>query len=606
MIQYFHQISSNQLLLSIGLTLIFLYILSIPVSISKNRAKASNASKLALKKRIQRDQHIKDNPIPKLNTSPSLKEKILNSDVVALQQMLQSQETTSEEILITYLERASTIGLTLELLADTNFEEALQQARECDRLRKEDPEKCQGALFGIPMSIKDCFNLKGTDTSFGMTSRLFNPEKEDGYIVKILKEEGAIIFTKSNLPQALLGLDTLNHIYGEAKNPWDQTRSAGGSSGGEGGLIAARCSPLGMGNDMGGSILFPAANCGIVGFKPTLERVTNAGTGKLSQSMDNLMVAGMSVGPLAKSVRDVEVFMKAVLSERAHERAKLSERDPSYIRKEWQESLVTKTNNQKLRIGYFKRIELFPPDLANQRAVEEAIQLLKTQGHEVVEVEFPVLEKLGMMFSEAWFCEGDAKYLQELKGEKTMSHCDGVKLAAAAPNCLKGALAGLLSLFGEERAGMIFSYSRKMDAYEYFGLVERHKGAKKEFFKKWQDYKLDGLISPGFGYAAQKLGYGADLAFGGILYTAPFNMLNMPAGVVPVTVVKKGEDVYPKECCKYRDMMTKKLEKSLEGSVGLPVGVHVSTLPWEEEKCLGIMMQIEEAVKFREKYSCPK
>lgn len=236
--------------------------------------------------------------------------------------------------------------------------------------------------------------------------------------------------------------------------------------------------------------------------------------------------------------------------------------------------------------------------------MEEAIQGLKAQGHDVFEVEFPMLEDLGMMFIDAWLCEGDAQLLQELKGEKIMKYFDGIKLAAAIPNRLKGPLAGLLGLLGEERAGKIVAHSRKLNVYEFFGLADRQKKAREDFFKIWEENRLDGLVSPGFAFPAHKLGFGADLGLG-IMYSSPFNMLNMPAGVVPVSVVKKGEDVYPKEWSKYNDLVLKKVQENMKGSVGMPVGVHIATLPWEEETCVGIMMQVEDAIRFRENYNCP-
>ena len=82
-------------------------------------------------------------------------------------------------------------------------------------------------------------------------------------------------------------------------------------------------------------------------------------------------------------------------------------------------------------------------------------------------------------------------------------------------------------------------------------------------------------------------------------------MLNLPTGAVPVTVVKVGEDRYPKEGSKYHDQMHNILAKSIEGSVGLPVGVQISTLTWEDEKCVGIMLQLEEAIGFSKKHRCP-
>ena len=224
--------------------------------------------------------------------------------------MLRSKEATSEQILVTYFKKASTVGMKLQLLTEINFDEALTRARECDRLRKENPSACKGLLFGLPMTIKDCFLLKGTDSCGGMAAKLYNPAKEDGLLVKLLKEEGAIPFIKSNIPQVMMTADSSNYIYGQAMNPWDKIRSVGGSSGGEAALIAARCAPMGIGNDIGGSIRIPPIFCGVIGFKPTAERVTQAGTMKNTPTLDNILNMRVATGPITKSSRDAGLLMK--------------------------------------------------------------------------------------------------------------------------------------------------------------------------------------------------------------------------------------------------------------------------------------------------------
>lgn len=110
----------------------------------------------------------------------------------------------------------------------------------------------------MPISVKDTFDMKGLSSTIGITHRAFDLKEEDGVIVSAMKEGGLIHFTKSNVPQLAMIYDCYNYLWGRGVNPWNESRSIGGSSGGEGGLVAARCSPLGVGSDVGGSIRIPA------------------------------------------------------------------------------------------------------------------------------------------------------------------------------------------------------------------------------------------------------------------------------------------------------------------------------------------------------------
>lgn len=103
-------------------------------------------------------------------------------------------------------------------------------------------------------------------------------------MIELIKLSGGIPFVRSNVPQLLLATFTQNYIYGTSYNPWDKKRTVGGSSGGEGGLVASRCSPIGLGSDIGGSIRYPACFTGTVGFKPGNHRITNIGSMVRSRS----------------------------------------------------------------------------------------------------------------------------------------------------------------------------------------------------------------------------------------------------------------------------------------------------------------------------------
>jgi len=172
------------------------------------------------------------------------------------------------------------------------------------------------------------------------------------------------------------------------------------------------------------------------------------------------------------------------------------------------------------------------------------------------------------------------------------------------PNWIRPIMKTLLTTLGEQRNGKLAGVTGKKSAYEYLCLVERHREARGRFFRFWQDQKLDALLSPGFSYPAQKRGDAKDILIGAC-YTFIYNALNLPTGAVPVTVVKEGEDVYPKSMSKYHDMTYQKMVETIKGSVGMPVSIQLTTLPFEEEKCVSIMAQLEETVDFVKKHPYP-
>lgn len=278
----------------------------------KSYFRISKLYKIARNKKQSRDQQIKDFKIPELDLTDDFKEKLLQSDATTLLELLQSNKVTSTQLTTLFIQRAASIGKDLEIITEINFEEAIAQAKLCDEIRKKDPTKCKGRLFGLPMSIKDCFYLKGKDSSGGIITYLNNPASDDGLIVKILKSEGAIPFVKTNVPQLMMMSESGNHIWGRTKNPWDHKRCVGGSSGGEGAILAAGCSPLGLGNDIGGSGRIPATFCGVVGFKPTHETIIPDGACGFPE-LEGIYCMRVSHCPMGKTVDDVNLLMKTFL-----------------------------------------------------------------------------------------------------------------------------------------------------------------------------------------------------------------------------------------------------------------------------------------------------
>jgi Asp-tRNAAsn/Glu-tRNAGln amidotransferase A subunit and related amidases len=596
------RIDKNKFFITCG-TLLGVYLLSKLLKLLRSYNNRTKLLKLALKKRFQRNEQIKNFKIPKLDIDPSLEKEVLAQDATGLLEMLRTEKITSEQMLLIFIKRTVTIGLDLELITEINFEEALEQARSLDQLRKKDPSKCKGELFGLPISIKDNYELKGKDSTMGIAARCFQAAKEDGVLVKLLKHEGAIPFVKSNIPQIMMMAECGNHIWGRGKNPWNKERTVGGSSGGEGGLIASGCSPLGLGNDIGGSGRIPALFCGVVGFKSTHELVTSEGSVTIGPVISGMLNMRVSHTPIARSVRDVNLMMKTLLNSDYLNKLGPATANAFHYKRKWREELVFE--EKPLVIGYYKSIDLFPATAANQRAVEEAARALEKRGHKVIEVSFPMLEEAAYLWMQTFTAGGmESLFGETLKGEPHIPEYNDSINVTKIPKSLIGVVKKILALIGEKRKSKLINYALPLSTNQLLKMISRQQELQREFLRIWEDNRLDALISPGTANPAFKHFMGGEMNLA-LSYTFIYNILNLPTGAVPVTVVKNGEDCYPKEICKENDSYYRWEVKNMQGSVGMPIGVQISTLPYEDEKCVNVMRQLEEEIQFAKKHPLP-
>ncbi|NXT25594.1 VDHAP protein, partial [Syrrhaptes paradoxus] len=180
-----------------------------------------------------------------------------------------------------------------------------------DQLQKLKKQKEKGLLYGIPVSIKDHINCKGHVSSGGMVQFLDQVKEEDSVIVQVLKSQGAIPFVKTNIPQTMINYDCSNLIFGQTLNPLNHQKTPGGSSGGEGALIAGGGSLLGIGSDVAGSIRLPSSFCGLCGLKPTGNRISTSQSTRSDRTFV-LAVRGV-LGPMARDVDSLALCMKALL-----------------------------------------------------------------------------------------------------------------------------------------------------------------------------------------------------------------------------------------------------------------------------------------------------
>lgn len=213
-----------------------------------------------------------------------LKNQVLQGSAASLVELLNNRTVTSVDALLLLAERAYTIGLDLCLIAEDNFEEALRTAEECDQKRTEsglknwtfetvEGEESLPCLFGVPLSVKESILMKGFASTAGSVVKYRVKEAEDGILIDALRKGGLIPFVRSNVAQVVMTYESTNEMFGRACNPWNKTRTTGGSSGGEGGLIGSRCSLVGVGSDVGGSIRIPSEFNGVYGLKPSSHRL---------------------------------------------------------------------------------------------------------------------------------------------------------------------------------------------------------------------------------------------------------------------------------------------------------------------------------------------
>ena len=200
---------------------------------------------------------------------------LIDTLATELARLMQTKGVSSLEVVTAYLDRIDVVNPKLNAVVQLTAEKALGQARVCDAALARGESK--GPLHGVPVTIKDSLDTAGVITTGGTKGRSSFVPEQDATVVMRLRGAGAIVLGKTNLPEICLTPETDNLVYGRTNNPYDLSRTPGGSSGGEAAIIAAGGSPLGIGTDIFASIRFPCHCCGIAGIKPTSGRVPRTG-----------------------------------------------------------------------------------------------------------------------------------------------------------------------------------------------------------------------------------------------------------------------------------------------------------------------------------------
>ncbi len=242
------------------------------------------------------------------NAQP-LKQEIVFLTASELSKKIANKELSSEEVVKAHIEHIKKYNPKINAIVNLNEKEALLQAKKADEDIKKG--KLQGLLHGVPITIKDNLAVKNLRITSGYKPNKDFIAKKDATLVKKLKDEGAIILGITNMPSLGLDAQTFNDLYGRTNNPWDLSRTPGGSSGGCSAAVAAGFTPISIGNDIGGSLRVPAHSTGVYTIKPTDHLVSK--TGLLPEEKEFRALRHLiSSGPLARSIEDLKLILKII------------------------------------------------------------------------------------------------------------------------------------------------------------------------------------------------------------------------------------------------------------------------------------------------------
>ena len=408
--------------------------------------------------------------------------------------------------------------------------------------------KPAGPLDGIPIALKDIYCMEGVETTCGSKILRGYVPPYDATVVRKLKQAGAVIVGKLNMDEFAMGSSTENSAYGPTMNPWDLSRTPGGSSGGSAAAVAARLVPGAFGTDTGGSIRQPAAMVGCAGMKPTYGRVSRYGVIAFASSLDQ-------VGPFAQDVRGVAYLLAAVAGYDENDQTSSKRPVPDY-------AAALSRDVSGLRIGVAR--EYFGEGLSPEveRAVRAGIERLRGLGCEVRDISLPNSPHAVATYY----------IVATAEASSNLARYDGVRYGyrARAGQLLEMYEKTRAEGFGAEvkRRIMLGTYALSAGYYDAYYLRAQKVRAliRRDFDQAFAT--VDAVVSPTSPTTAFRLGEKLDDPLAMYLsdvYTVPVNLAGLPGISIPC-----GFD-----------------------SKGLPVGLQLIGKPFDEETLLRIARAAE-------------
>ncbi len=447
--------------------------------------------------------------------SPSEKD-VLSASALEVSRFIKSRKLSARDAVGACIKRIEAVNPSLNAVVWKRYDAAIEDARRIDAMPLEELAKLP--LAGVPFTVKEFFSVEGAPWTGGIKARRNLVADADAPTVTRLRRAGAIPLGTTNVPEGGLWFETHNAIYGRTNNPWDLTRTPGGSSGGEGAIIAAGGSVFGLGSDIGGSVRLPAAFCGIASHKATGRLVPNSGQFPAPKSEALSMLLP---GPMAKRASDLMPLLEILVGPDAG--------DPVCV-----ESTLQKTSTvdfSQLTVWIARDNGRTPAETVMKVAVEDAARRLERKGATLREFDTKMLAR-GMEIWGATLGELEQDAYEEIlasgSDKSRISLTQEIALfAMGRPNHTFAALA----------IGGAGSLLQKLTGKMGKELYERGQSLKAEFSELLGPHGV--LLMPPFPCPAPKhhAPWRRPLS---AAYTALFNVLETPASVVPIGFDRRG------------------------------------------------------------------
>jgi fatty acid amide hydrolase len=481
------------------------------------------------------------------------------------------REVSSVEVFEAHRQRILAVNPALNAIVLPRFEEARREAETADRaVAQGEPV---GPLHGVPITIKECFHFPGMPSTIGLTSRIGRNDTDESPLVARLRAAGAVVVGKTNVPQLMVWHECDNPVYGRTNSPLDLDRSPGGSSGGEGAAVSAFCSPLGLGNDLGGSIRLPAVWNGIYGFKPTSYRLTNGGTTGAFRGEIALIT---QPGPIARNVEDCELMLKLLVDDmRGFDVAPVPLGDSAEV------------GMKGLRIAAWDDDGYFPACATAKRAVREAAKSLEELGATVEWIKPPLEEAIPLYYA-IMGSDGGADARRLARGSKLDYRVSRMLWMAGLPAAARWSIVHTLKFGGQKWMAHVVSKAGLRSAHGFWQLCE-HLGRVMQTFYQQVFGCFQATLCPPHALPALPHGAAIDL-LPAASYAFYANLFGLPAGVVPWTTVRADETV---ERVTARDLAERRAQEALQNAAGLPMGVQIAAPAWHDHVVLRAMKALE-------------
>ncbi|EGO29913.1 hypothetical protein SERLADRAFT_365906 [Serpula lacrymans var. lacrymans S7.9] len=494
-------------------------------------------------------------------------------DVSELVEKLAKGEWSSVEVTTAYYKRAIVAHQVTNCLTEIFVDRALARAKELDEYLAQNGKPI-GPLHGLPMSLKDQFTMKGLETIMGYASNIGKFAEEDCVLVEMLYDLGAVPFVRTNVPQTLMWGETHNNVFGRTTNPYNRGLTPGGSSGGEGALLAMKGSPLGIGTDIDGSLRIPSAFCGLYTLRPSYERLPYYGASNALTGQESISSV---LGPMSTSLSSLKLLTRSLIDARPWEK------DPLVVRKRWCEDeykLVEHGGGKGMVFGVIWDNEVVRPHPPLVRAMKYVKQALERAGHKVID----------------W---KPLNHIDIYKNAQTILVADGGE--DYKRDCALSGEPLITSMSPEAGAHPIPGEAAHSMELELWQLHNEKRALRKAYLDHWNSTKsitgtgrpVDAIISPAVAYTAVPHGLNYDS-----FYTTLGNSMDYACSGFPVTFVDPKLDVPlpPHEFHNHEDEAFYKLYHP-DLFPGVPVGLQLIGRTLEEEAVIRMTEIVDSALR---------